>query len=242
MSSTLPTFDSPDWFTGNSGGVLSVVTAEIAPGAAAVLGTSGGTSVIIFAESVASADPVQLQANFTSDLAGTLFLTTLLLSADHNDFFPPNLYCEVAAYGTAINILNKSATANVIVSVAASNRFVPNPRYLPSPSIATIAENASGFVAATAQQLVAFTGLVPGVPSNGKTAFTVQSSGAGQLDFRYTHIALPTPIIVPVMAVTGAAFQQTEVALPQCVGSLVFTPTGTDPAGSIVVQCYPVNP
>lgn len=241
MSSFIPTFDAPDWFGGATGGILVTNTGTAAPGDSVVLGTSAGTSIILFAETTAVNEAVNIQVGFCSDLAGTDVIVSGFLSADASQFAPALSYMDLPAYGTSVKVTNLSTTATIFVSAAAANRVVLNPRYLPSPSIAGGSESLAPFVAMTEQQLVSETGLIPGVAAGGLMALAIQSSGSGVLSFRFT-----TPgnvqLDLPMVTVTGAPWQLETVTLPQCVGQFMFTPDADDGAGAIELLFYPVNP
>lgn len=232
--------DSPDWFSGGTGGVILQKSHVILGGDQVRQGLSGATGCVVLLEGTLNDVAAALLIDFTAGFDGGGVVFASCLSAAACPIFPALAIIDLPAYGGGIIFTNLDPVNSVAVVVTTTNRVITDPRIEVSTLPGRVFANLAGFVAATAQYLSSLDQAGFGYANNGSSGVTATSSGDGQLDFHYWDASF-TERIIPVTTLAAGVTKQLTVPLPQCVGALWFTPVGDDPAGEILVQMYPAQ-
>lgn len=232
--------DSPDWFTGQTGGTLFAETITVPAGGMPQQGLSGGTGCIILADSAGPNIPVLLVVDFTAAFNGIQDVFDVALTADDNPAGLARIAADLPAYGAGIQFLNLDVVNDVTVSVFTTNRSIPAVRIEPSSTPGRAFQQFGAFVGGTPQWLAPADEIGVGYPNNAQAGIYAESSDAGTLHFSFRD-TIGTQRRLPVMTLAANTPQMVTMPLPQCVGWFYFTPVADNPAGTITVVAMPAQ-
>lgn len=232
--------DLPDWTTESSAGTLYGQDFFLAPDESVSFGLSGiGSYVARFQSNTSNNDVLAALTYFITGL-GAIALQQVIITGQQSPFGPVLFQYESPSYGSGIVIQNLDSVNPLNLSIVSSNRNVNQPRYLNDLTTGSVFETqpGAGFTGGTPQTLFPVASTCNGLPVNVQQAFSILSSGDGVLEFWYKAADFSQRKLT-IAQVVAATVLDTVMALPFCVGQLVFTPTTTDAFGSVTVQAYP---
>jgi hypothetical protein len=232
--------DSPDWFGGATGGIMLHDFVSLGPRGIAQLGLSGATGVIVVASSFGAGLPVLCGIQFSAEFNGGAPVFSIYLTADDNPNGGGVATVDSPTYGAGMAVGNYDTVNDLNIDYYTTNRVIDAVRIEPCSAPGRIFIYSDVYVAGTAVFVPAFDDINAGYANNGSAGITANSSDAGLLEFRY-RTWFGTQFTIPLLTLAAGVTGQATVPLPQCIGSIIFTPTTNNAAGTITVQMSPAQ-